>query len=269
MPVPERAGEAAAGSLAGVSVILTRPRHQCRRLIAMLSARGAEARCLPVVEIEPPPDAAPAKAALSDLSRFHTAIFASVNAVHGALALCPDLGPPPAALGVAAVGPATRRALENAGIAVAIAPHGEAGSEGLLAHPGLAPEAVRGRRVLIVKGAGGRGLLEERLEAAGATVTAVDVYRRSRPGGRIPELLGGALSKFDLLVLTSGTALEHLLELASPEETRRVLDMPLVVPSERIAQIATRYGARRRPLLASGAGDAALVEAIERWRRRP
>jgi uroporphyrinogen-III synthase len=251
--------------LSGVRVILTRPRQQCNALIAMLAKRGADACCLPVVEIEPPTDVAPAIQALGQLSRFDFVVFTSTNAVGGALVLKPDLPKVADMPAVAAVGPATRRALEQAGISVAITPEEEFNSEGLLRHPRLKSSLVRGKRVLIVKGAGGRRLLAEALDAAGASVASVDVYRRSRPGGKISELLGEPLSDFDLIVLTSGTAIEHLLDIASGAEKRQILAMPMVVSSARIARIALKRGARLAPLVADGPEDQALVRGVESW----
>lgn len=254
-------------SLAGSRVILTRPRLQCEALLLMLCNRGADARCLPVIEIEAPLDAGPAIAALEDFRRFDIAIFTSANAVRGALMLNRELAGIAEAPAMAAVGPATRRALEEVGIAVSIVPDEEFSSEGLLRHPLLQASMVRGKQVLIVKGAGGRALLASSLEAAGAEVTSVDVYRRSRPEVRISELLGAPLSEFDLIVFTSGTAIEHLLELASDTERRQILSMPMVVSSDRIARIARMRGARTAPVVASGPEDEALVGAVERWRK--
>lgn len=268
-PVSEKGGNVSTAALADIRVILTRPRHQCDALIGMLAKRGVDARCLPVIEIEAPFDAAPAIEAFEHLSRFDFVIFTSANAVAGALSLNPDLAKAVDLPEVAVVGPATRRALEQAGIPVAIIPDEEFSSEGLLRHPRLDAAVIGRKRVLIVKGAGGRGLLGEALEAAGAEVASVDVYRRSRPEGRISELLGEPLTDFDLIVLTSGTAVEHLLGMATDVERRRILDMPMVVSSGRIAEIACQRGARRFPFVAQGPEDEALARAIETWRDNP
>lgn len=265
MPVSEDARNVPAPGAAAVRVILTRPRHQCDALIEMLGQRGVDARCLPVIEIEAPADAAPATEALENLSRFDLVVFTSANAVAGAFSLKPDLSKIADLPEVATVGPATRRALERAGISVAITPAAEFSSEGLLRHPRMAPSVLRGKRVLIVKGAGGRGLLADALRTAGAEVDSIDVYRRSRPKVRISKLLGEPLSNFELIVFTSGTAVEHLLAIASGAETRQILGMPMVVSSERIACIVSRHGARQAPLVAEGPEDEALVRAVESW----
>jgi uroporphyrinogen-III synthase len=264
--VSETVRNVPSAGLAGVRVILTRPKQQCDALIAMLRKRGADARCLPVIEIEAPADAAPAIAALENLGRFDLLVFTSANAVGGALSLRPDLPERADLPEVATVGPATRRALEQAGVPVAITPAEEFSSEGLLRHPRLNPSLLRGKRVLIVKGAGGRGFLTDRLEAAGAEVTPVDVYRRSPPQAGLSTLLGEPLGNFDLVVFTSGTAIEHMLDVASKVEKRQILQMPMVVSSGRIAGIARTRGARRSPLVADGPEDQALIRAVESWR---
>jgi len=266
-PVSERLRNSPAAKLAGVRVILTRPRHQCDALIGMLNRLGATARCLPVIEIESPQDEKAAVDALQSFGRYDVAIFTSANAVSGALSLKPDLSKVAQQPEIAAVGPATRRALERAGMGVSIIPEKHYSSEGLLRHPRFQNSAVRGKGVLIVKGEGGRGLLEEALGRAGARVACVDVYRRSRPEVRISQLLPEPLTRFDLIVFTSGTAIEHLLDIASEAERRQILAMPMLVSSERIAAIARDRGARESPLVAEGPEDEVLVRAVENWRR--
>ena len=267
--VREQAHESAGSTLSGRSVVVTRPLEQCDALLRMLRARGAHARCLPVVEIEAPPAPAPAVRVLNELENFDIAIFVSVNAVRKALELRTNGRAFPNTLTVAAVGPATRDALEQAGVRVEIEPSGEYSSEGLLRSPGLKADAVRDKRVLLVKGEGGRSLLADTLIQAGAHLTSIDVYRRSRPQGSIPALLDEPLSGFDFIVLTSGTALDHLLELASPEESAYVLSTPLVVVSTRLAEIVIERGARQEPIVAAKPADAAIVDALERWLVNP
>jgi uroporphyrinogen-III synthase len=264
----EQAHESPGSTLSGRGVIVTRPLKQCDALLGMLQARGAHARCLPVVEIEAPSDPAPAIRALNALENFDIAIFVSANAVRKAMELKTNGRAFPDALAVAAVGPATRNALEQAGVRVEIEPSGEYSSEGLLRSPALTADAVRDKRVLLVKGEGGRSLLGDTLTQDGAYLTRIDVYRRSRPRGSIHALLGEPLNGFEFIVLTSGTALDHLLELASPEERAHVLNTPLVVVSTRLADIAVERGARHEPIVAAKPADAAIVDALERWLAR-
>jgi uroporphyrinogen-III synthase len=79
---------------------------------------------------------------------------------------------------VFAVGPGTARALQAHGLDSIITPDGQ-DSEALLALPQLAD--VAGKRVVIVRGVGGRALLADTLRARGAQVDFMECYRRMRP----------------------------------------------------------------------------------------
>ena len=95
-------------------------------------------------------------------------IFVSTNAVDYAYPLLPDQLP--ADVGIAAIGQATAQALDRVGLTPTLVPE-RMDSEGLLALPGL--QDIQGRRVLILRGNGGRELLaEDRVAALAAEVTA-------------------------------------------------------------------------------------------------
>lgn len=255
-----------AGALAGVRVAVTRPRPQCQELLGLLEMRGAYARCLPVVEILPPFAPEAAAAGLGSVDGFDLLLFTSANAVRSALQFAPADAFRAIPGVVGSVGPATAEALQAAGIEVKVQPLEQINSEGLLDQPQLAAGAVRGKRVLIVKGEGGRTLLADTLRARGAEVVSVDVYRRARPGGRIHDLLEEPLEGFGSIVITSQTALEHLLSLADKTEQKHVLNAQLVVLSRRLADAARRRGARRDPIVCAAPSDQAIIEALTDWR---
>jgi uroporphyrinogen-III synthase len=152
------------GRLDGIGVLVTRPAHQAEGLCALIEARGGRAIRFPTLEIREPSDPALAEALLRTADSFDVLLFVSANAVDRAAAHLPK--GPRAAIG--AVGEATARALRTHGLEPSILPAGQWDSEGLLAAPALAE--VHGRRVLIVRGEGGRPLLGEQLAARGAEV---------------------------------------------------------------------------------------------------
>ncbi|MDX1512662.1 MAG: uroporphyrinogen-III synthase, partial [Gammaproteobacteria bacterium] len=230
--------------LEGLRIAVTRPRRQCDAILGRLKAQNAYARCLPVVEIAPPADPGAAARTLRALDEFDLAVFTSPNAVDMAGTLLPAgaaMAVP--SLRAAAVGPATGRALEAAGFTDILVPAAEFSSEGLLEHRALGAARVSGRRVLLVKGEGGRQALAKRLAERGAQVTTVEVYRRVCPEGRIIELLGEPIDGFGVIVITSGTAFDNLRRLADSGEKRQVLDATLVFASQRLAQLARERGA--------------------------
>jgi uroporphyrinogen-III synthase len=162
-------------------LIVTRPQPQADAWVAALRADGIDACALPLLAIEPAaPDAlAPAWRALHDCA---LVVFVSPNAVASFFAARPAQAAWPAGLIAASPGPGSDAALQDAGVAQRIAPAADAAqfdSEALWAQ--LARHDWGGRRVLIVRGDGGRELLADHLRAAGATVHAVQAYRRSAP----------------------------------------------------------------------------------------
>lgn len=233
--------------LAGKRILVTRPRDLAQALAARVAGAGGDPVLYPAIEILDPADPAAARALLARIDGFDLAIFVSPTAVRRALAL--RGAPWPAALRAAAVGEGTRRELEAAGVARVIAPRDGADSEALLALAEL--QDVRGQRVLIVRGAGGRELLGQSLAARGARVEHAECYRRARPAAPAPA---GAI---DGACVSSGEALENLVALLGAARLRA---LPLFVAHERIARRARELGLER-PVLA-GPADAQMLAAM-------
>jgi uroporphyrinogen-III synthase len=235
-------------SLAGRGIVITRPRELAERLAALLESRGARAIVFPTIEIQPLP-APPALASLADCD---LVVFISPSAVRAALqARAP--WPPRAA---AAIGAGTRRELERAGVQQVLAPAAGADSEALLAMPEL--QRVHGKRVVIVRGQGGRELVAHSLTERGAKVEYAECYRRALPRGDASALLEswrrGAL---DAITLSSAQALDNLIAMGG---AALIAALALFVPHERIARHARAAGARE--VVLAGAGDDEVLERL-------
>lgn len=254
--------------LAGRRIVVTRPRAQSAALAERIAAAGGEPILFPAIEIAAPEDAAPARALLARLEGFDVAVFVSVNAVEQGLAL---LGRPwPAQVRAAAVGPGTRRRLEECGVREVIAPEAGADSEGLLALPAFA--AMAGRRVAIIRGEGGREQLRDTLQARGATVEYAECYRRLRPRhDPAPLLVDWSRGAVHAVTAGSAEALANLLAMLGEPAARLVADTPLFVPHPRVAQEARRLGATRVVVAGPGDGEmlAALVAYFAQGSQRP
>lgn len=241
----------ARGRLAGRTVLVTRPRERAAGLVARIAAAGGRALELPAIEIVPlQPGPVP------EPWIYDAALFVSPAAVtHGiaALGLSPPAAPP-----LGAVGPGTARALEDAGFRVTIGPGRSSDSEGLLACPELAGERVAGRRILIVRGEGGREHLRSALVERGAAVDYAEVYRRARPSRYDPETVAAC----EIVSITSGEALDNLLSLVSEAEAERLRGLPVAVAAGRIAELARQRGFTGPIVTASQAGDDGLMAAI-------
>ncbi|HMK73370.1 MAG TPA: uroporphyrinogen-III synthase, partial [Myxococcaceae bacterium] len=67
--------------LAGCRILVTRPRARAEELCFLLEEEGAEVVSLPLLELEPPGDGRPLRAAVEGLGRFAWVAFASPSAV--------------------------------------------------------------------------------------------------------------------------------------------------------------------------------------------
>ncbi|MBU6258166.1 MAG: fused uroporphyrinogen-III synthase HemD/membrane protein HemX [Burkholderiales bacterium] len=227
-------------------VIVTRPRDQAAAWLEGLQAQGWPARSLPLIEIGPPPDTEPLRQAWARLGGYALVMFVSANAVHGFFAAADEAPIWPPALRAASTGPGTTAALRAAGLADAalVEPAADAASfdsEALWRR--LEGEEWTGRRVLVVRGDGGRDWLADRLRERGATVDFVAAYRRlaPRPDAAGQALLAQALARprEAVWLLSSSEALGHLRNLAPQADWSAAR---AIATHARIAEAAREFG---------------------------
>jgi uroporphyrinogen-III synthase len=250
--------------LHGVGVLVTRPELQAMPLCRLLESLGASTWRLAVIEIKPLKDRRALTEQLGVLENFDVILFTSANAVRFGVSFLDQKRD----LTLAALGPATSRALNQAGYRVAIQPGESFDSEALLSHPRL--EHVAGQRILIVKGTHGRDLLQQELTRRGAAVICAEVYER------VPAVLSAAalqevqerFASGEVQAITA-TSLEigaALLNLAPPPLRREIERVPWVVPGERVAAGLRALGLEAPLLRADSAEDQDLAGALLRWR---
>jgi uroporphyrinogen-III synthase len=247
--------------LTGIGVLVTRAIHQAGPLCDLIQAQGGRPQLLPALEICDPLDPAPVKNLLAQLDRFDIAIFISPNAVTHGLALLPSHALPPG-LKIGAVGAGTARALQYAGVETHILPEGRFDSEALLETPAL--QQVTGQRIIIFRGEGGRPLLGDSLQQRDAEVVYAEVYRRVRPETDVSELLSHWPSDVQIITTTSIDILNNLSQMLGEEGASQLQTTPLVVISERMCIRAQELGCKQ-VVLAHGADDQAILEALCRW----
>jgi uroporphyrinogen-III synthase len=251
-----------AGPLAGLGIVLTRPRAQCEALAAALEADGARVIVFPALDIVAVPLSGESLAALRTLPSASLAIFVSANAAEHGVAAARAVAPWPEGLAVAGIGAATAASLRAAGFGSVIAPPEGFDSESLLDCPQL--RSVAGRRILVFRGVGGREHLRTTLEARGALVAYVECYRRERPATD-PAPLRAALARgeIDAVHAMSAETVDNFLALAGPES--RWSGVSLVVPHPAIARHAGAASFGRTIVARPGAKG--LVEALLNLRR--
>ncbi|MGD2112755.1 MAG: uroporphyrinogen-III synthase [Gammaproteobacteria bacterium] len=243
-------------------ILVTRPAAQARGLCERIQALGGEAVELPAIEIRAPEDSAPLEALADRLEAFDLAVFISVNAVQHGLDYLLARRSWPASVQIAAVGLASNAALERYGLRASLVPVHEYSSEGLLALDALAD--MRGRRVVILRGNGGRDILFEGLSRRGARVEYVEVYRRARPDVD-PETVLELLQPGNLTAITatSNETLQNLFDMAGATGQPLLRNIPLVVASPRQAAFAGQLGFKQGAVIAGHASDDAMAAAIE------
>ena len=255
---PLEALPASRGPLAEIGVIVTRPARQAAGLARALAALGATPIIFPAIAILPPADRGALDRAHAALAQFDIAIFVSANAVEYGVP-APEAWP--ATLTAFAPGPGTAAALAATGITGTRIPATTFDSEGLLALPEL--RGIAGKRVVIFRGEGGRGLLGETLRERGADVTYVECYRRAAPQSGA-EGLAEVLRqrRAHALTLTSSEGLSNLCALLEGPDLALLRQLPTFVPHPRIAEHARTLGFTP---VETGGADAGLIQGLLEW----
>lgn len=169
------------GPLADRTVVVTRPSDQASSLSEPLERRGARVVEFPTITIEPPRDPAPLRRAVEALSSFDWLVCTSVNGVAAVVGALEELEREPAEalreVSIAAIGPATARAVGDAGGSVSVVPEGEYRAEALVEAVLEEVGDLEGVRFLVARASEARPVLPDRLRGAGGEVVEVPAYR--------------------------------------------------------------------------------------------
>jgi uroporphyrinogen-III synthase len=253
---------AEATGLRGLRVVLTRPAGQNEALADAIAAAGGMPVLFPVLEIAEVADPAPFEAAVARLADYDLAIFISPNATRRAMRL---IGTWPTGLRAATIGPASAEALREHGVEEALFPRVRYDSEALLESAEL--QDMRGKRVVIFCGEGGRDLLQRRLSERGAQVDRAPCYRRVLPRiDATPLRRSLAIGEVDAIVATSSEGLRNLHAMLGESALPDLLRTPLVLPHPRIAEEARRLG--HAGIVTAPPGDEGLLSALGRFSAR-
>jgi len=162
--------------LLGKRVLLTRPAHQAGGFAARLREAGAEPILAPTIAIGPPHDPAPARSAVARAHEYDWVVFTSPTAVDAFFDLLGELGRDARAFGgarIAAIGPATARALSARGVRVDLVPPAFV-NESVAAD--LLARTAADDRVLLYRAQEAREVLPETLREHGRAVDVVAAY---------------------------------------------------------------------------------------------
>lgn len=256
--------------LNGITIAITRPIDQAKKLSALITAAGGTPVLFPLIEITALSDYSQFEAVIQDINEYDWAIFISSNAVQNGMPRLVNLGIPEH-LQFSAIGPVTASELQSFGVNQVLTPssHIQDGdvskvrfdSETLLALPEM--QAMNNKKVMIFRGIGGRDVLAETLKARGATVTFAECYQRINPQTNC-DLLANLYNEQKLhgIVITSSEAMRHLLDLAGNAEWLK--NITLFVNHARIAELPLEMGLKVS--VADAPGDEAMLKTIAHFR---
>ncbi len=205
--------------LSGVRVLVGRARHQAGTLSSALREAGAEVIEIPFIEIRKPRSYKPLDRALRQLQSYDWLILTSVNGVDAVWERLNKLGldgHKPTRLKIAAIGPATRRAIEDRGFKVHIVPKkyvAESVVESLRGY-------VKGKRVLLARAKVARDVISEELRKAGADVDVVEAYETIIPRAgrsRLKEILKNKKRHPHIITFTSSSTVKNFATLLTSD----------------------------------------------------
>jgi uroporphyrinogen-III synthase len=264
------AGAPPALPLRGLRAIVGRARHQASALSAGLRDLGAEVSDIPFIEIRKPQSYKPLDAALKDLSDYDWLILTSVNGVEALWQRVRKLRlnrKHLAHLKIAAIGPATRIAIERHGLKVNVVPK-EYVAESVVAS---LRQKVKGKRVLLARAKVARDVIPREMSKLGAHVDVVEAYQTVVPEASRKRLLAALVStkyRPGLITFTSSSTVRNFVELLGKSRGRvrepypKQLDAILLASIGPVTSSTLRGFGLRVDIEASKYTIPGLIEAI-------
>ena len=209
--------------LAEVRILVGRARHQASALSGALRELGAQVLEIPFIEIRKPRSFQPLDAALKNLADYDWLILTSVNGVEAMWERMENLRLNARLvkhLHIAAIGPATKKAIEQRGVKVDIVPK-EYVAESVVRS---LRRRVKGKRVLLVRAKVARDVIPRELHKAGAHVDVVEAYETAVPRSsraRLRAALKNPKTCPQVVTFTSSSTVKNFLELLRPTRSTK------------------------------------------------
>jgi uroporphyrinogen-III synthase len=220
-------------------VLVTRAADQAAELIDCLAALAIDGVSMPAISVAPVPPGGDLDRVARDLAHYQWAVVTSANGARAIVAAVGPLIPAPGMPKWAAIGDATRRALEDAGFEVELVPD-QAAATAIAAELPARP----GDRVLLLRGDLADDELPDALRARGVEVDDIVAYRTVEAPNASRALLRRAIDagKVDAVLFTSGSTVRGLVALAAAESLVDVTAIPAICIGPETALEARRLG---------------------------
>lgn len=221
-----------------MKILLTRPQGRNQLMVEALLARGVAHFVTPLLQVEATQEQQQGHG-MALMQHADIIIFISTNAVKFSAQAIKQTWPREAQF--YAVGEATQNALAQLGVSAQEAPQDCQQTEGLLTLPQL--QSLSNKKIVIVRGVGGRETLANELTLRGADVSYWEVYRRACP--TLTSTSNAQVwqqAKIDTIVITSGEILDNLIKLVPKELFAWLRACHIIVPSSRVQEQAIANG---------------------------
>ena len=199
----------------GIRVLIGRARHQASALSGELRKLGATVIEIPFIEIRKPRSFKALDGALGSLAEYDWLILTSVNGVDAMWERLAKLGLRPTSLKhlrIAAIGPATKKAIEQRGAKVDVVPK-EYVAESVVRS---LRKRAKGKRVLLVRAKVARDVIPQELRKAGAQVDVVEAYETVVPQSsrtRLRSVLRNPRQQPHVITFTSSSTAKNFVAL--------------------------------------------------------
>ena len=245
--------------------MVTRPAHQAIRLAEAISAMGADTFLFPTLAILPAELTDEDKETIRQIDQYDIIIFISPNAVEHGLNHIQALTELPDNILLATIGQGSATSLKSKlGKQADIVPKENFNSEGLLATDSL--QNVSNKRILIIRGNGGREHLKQTLQQRGASVDYLNVYQRVKPATNTTDLEQYLQNnQIAAIVITSAESLKNLLLLTPKKVTSHLLQVPLLLINKRLVAIAKEAGFNNQLLVTTEASDDSIIGTLNEF----
>ena len=207
--------------LAGVRVLVGRARHQASALSAGLKKLGAEILEIPFIEIREPRSFKPLDAALKRIADYDWLVLTSVNGVEALSERMKRLRLRRSEfthLQIAAIGPATRAAIEKLGLKVVVVPERYVAESVVESLRGKA----EGKRVLLARAKVARDVIPRELRRMCVKVDVVEAYETVVPASskrRLLPIMKGPKCRPDVVTFTSSSTVRNFMALLGGRES--------------------------------------------------
>jgi uroporphyrinogen-III synthase len=166
--------------LAGQRILIGRAKHQASALSERVKELGAQVLEIPFLEIRKPRSYGPLDEALINIQNYDWLILTSVNGVEAVWERIQKLRLSASELKhlrIAAIGPATKGAIEQRGLQVQVVPK-QYVAESVVKS---LRKRVAGKRILLARARAARDVIPSELRKAGAIVDVVEAYETVLP----------------------------------------------------------------------------------------